>query len=255
MSSILVFDSGIGGLSVLQHIQQIPRKLDIHYIADYAAFPYGEKEEQWLIDRISKLITSLTTRIKPDAIIIACNTASTLALPTLRNQLTTPIIGVVPAIKTASTLSQNKNIGLLATPGTVSRVYMDKLIEEFASEHQVTRIGSTELVELAEQKMKGIMVNPAQLKNIIQPFIDNQCDQVVLGCTHFPLLKEELSALNSGINFVDSGEAIANRTAHILASSVIQPTNPKHHFYSTSKISEQLEAHLKSLDFQSLVNI
>ena len=134
----------------------------------------------------------LASKIKPDVIVVACNTASTLALPTLRSLFTIPIIGVVPAIKTASALSQNKKIGLLATPGTVSREYMDNLIQEFADDCIVTRVGSTELVRLAEKKLNGLAPSSQQLKSIIQPFIHNECDQVVLGCTHFPLLHEEL---------------------------------------------------------------
>ncbi len=255
MPSILIFDSGIGGLSILQHINQLPNPLEIHYVADYAAYPYGEKEENWLIQRINKLIISLECNIKPDIIIIACNTASTLALPSLRSQLSTPIVGVIPAVKTASILSKTKKIGLLATPGTVSRIYMDNLIEEFASDCTVTRVGSTELVALAEKKLIGLHIDNLQLKNIIQPFIDNQCDQVVLGCTHFPLLKQDLLALNTNINFVDSGMAIAKRTEHILSKHPPQSSNTNSMFYSTEAISPQLRTNLEAAGFRQFNEI
>ena len=251
MSSILIFDSGIGGLSIMQHIEQAMPSFDIHYVADYAAYPYGEKKEQWLIKRINHLVNSLDNTIKPDAIIIACNTASTLALPSLRSNLTTPIIGVIPAIKTASELSQNKKIGLLATPGTVSRTYMDKLIEEFAPDCQVTRVGSTNMVNLAEQKLSGNSPSLTSLKNILQPFIANQCDHVVLGCTHFPLLKDELTQLNTGITFVDSGIAIANRTQHILKAHTAHTNKKNMAFYSTNKIIPSLQNNLISMGFHS----
>ena len=255
MSSILIFDSGIGGLSIMQHIEQRLPNLSIHYVADYAAYPYGEKEEQWLIKRINELMNSLNSRLKPDAIIVACNTASTLALPTLRRNLSTPIVGVIPAIKTASELSQNKKIGLLATPGTVSRTYMDELIEEFATDCQVTRVGSTNMVNLAEQKLSGNPPSPISLKEIIQPFIENQCDHVVLGCTHFPLLKNELAHLNTGITFIDSGTAIANRTQYILKAIPTHANKKEMTFYTTKKIHPSLENHLTTMGFHSLNNI
>ena len=250
MPSILIFDSGIGGLSILQHINQLPLPLETHYVADYAAYPYGEKEENWLIQRINKLIINLERNIKPDIIIIACNTASTLALPSLRSQLSTPIVGVIPAVKTASTLSRNKKIGLLATPGTVSRIYMDNLIEEFASDCTVTRVGSTELVAIAENKLTGHHIDSLSLQKIIQPFIDNQCDQVVLGCTHFPLLKQDLLALNTNISFVDSGLAIAKRTSHILSKNPFQTTISNSIFYSTKTINQRLKNNLKDAGFR-----
>ncbi|MEH6346661.1 MAG: glutamate racemase [Bermanella sp.] len=255
MSSILIFDSGIGGLSIMQHIMQTLPDLSIHYVADYAAYPYGEKKEQWLINRINELMDSLNSTLKPDAIIIACNTASTLALPSLRRNLSTPIVGVIPAIKTASELSQNKKIGLLATPGTVSRTYMDKLIEEFATDCQITRVGSTNMVNLAEQKLSGSAPSLISLKNIIQPFIENQCDHVVLGCTHFPLLKSELAHLNTGITFIDSGTAIANRTQYILKAIPAHPNTKEMAFYTTKKIVPSLKNHLITMGFHSFNNI
>ncbi len=255
MSSILIFDSGIGGLSIMQHIEQALPNLSIHYVADYAAYPYGEKKEQWLIKRINELMSSLNNTLKPDAIIIACNTASTLALPSLRSNLATPIIGVIPAIKTASELSQNKKIGLLATPGTVSRTYMDKLIEEFAPDCQVTRVGSTNMVNLAEQKLSGNTPSLISLKKIIQPFIENQCDHVVLGCTHFPLLKNELSHLNTGITFIDSGTAIAKRTQYILKTNITNTNKKEMTFYSTKKLPASLQNNLVTMGFHTFNNI
>ena len=249
MSSVLIFDSGIGGLSILQHIKAKLPGLDIHYLADHAAFPYGEKDATWLIERVNQLVGKMNLQLAPCAIIIACNTASTLILPSLRGRINTPIIGVVPAIKTAARLSQNHKIGLLATPGTVSRPYMDTLIKDFALNAEVTRVGNTELVNMAEQKLKGIAPDLIALKKIIQPFIQAQCDHVVLGCTHFPLLLKELKQLSTGITWVDSGEAIANRTRTVLKNKTQTTHNPAC-FHSTSKIELDLQKQLREFGFQ-----
>ncbi len=254
LSSVLIFDSGIGGLSILQHIKAKLPGLDIHYLADHAAFPYGEKNAHWLTERVNRLVGQMDRQLAPSAIIIACNTASTLTLPSLRAHIRTPIIGVVPAIKTAANLSQNNKIGLLATPGTVSRPYMDQLIKDFAPNAYVTRVGNTELVNMAEQKLNGIDPDLTALKKIIQPFIQAQCDHVVLGCTHFPLLLKELEQLNTGITWVDSGEAIANRTQTVLQNKIQATHNPAC-FHSTRTIELDLQKQLKEFGFQTFQSL
>lgn len=250
--SILIFDSGVGGLSILQHVQQQLPNCHIDYLADHGAYPYGEKQEDWLINHCQQLILPKLKDHDYDILIIACNTASTLVLPSLRNATNTPIIGVVPAIKTAQERTLNKHIGLLATPGTVSRQYMNDLIEEFASDCNVTRVGSTQLVHLAEDKLQNKPVDPLLLKQIIQPFINKQCDQVVLGCTHFPLLLEDLKALNNDIHWVDSGAAIAKRAQYLLKQTTLTSTSSEQKlntFYSTAKISKDLMQNITPMGF------
>lgn len=257
MSSILIFDSGVGGLSILEHVKAKLPDAQIDYLADHAAYPYGEKKEAWLINRCQSLISTMEKNQQYQAIIIACNTASTLVLPSLRSNTETPIIGVVPAIKTASELSRNKRIGLLATPGTVSRQYMNNLISEFAPDCQTTRVGSTDMVYLAEEKLHGQTINIASLKNITQPFADKQCDFVVLGCTHFPLLKTELKQLHPQINWIDSGEAIANRVTYVL-NQTKQPENTKtikQRFFSTNAILNTLKPQLIEMGFTQFETI
>lgn len=252
MSSILIFDSGVGGLSILKHIKAKLPYAHIDYLADHAAYPYGEKKEDWLINRCQKLINTMVKKQDYQAIIIACNTASTLVLPSLRSNTDIPIIGVVPAIKTASKHSTNKQIGLLATPGTVSREYMNNLIEQFAQDCKVTRVGSTDMVYLAEDKLHAKSIDMQLLQDIINPFINAQCDYVVLGCTHFPLLKAELEQINSQIQWIDSGEAIANRTLHILdpLKTTDQSAPITQRFFSTLEISNALKPQLIDLGFK-----
>lgn len=211
---VLVFDSGVGGLSVLQEIQQQYPSCEFFYGADNAAFPYGTKSEAELIERVDLVLHRLQETTHADIIVVACNTASTIALPRIRERFSQPVVGVVPAIKPAAKLTQTKVIGLLATPGTVNREYTDGLIEQFASHCTIVRVGSNELVHLAEQKLRGETVSPQQLDTIVSDFKQYpELDTVVLACTHFPLMKEELQqALPHITHWVDSGKAIARRT-------------------------------------------
>ncbi|MBI3132329.1 MAG: glutamate racemase [Acidobacteria bacterium] len=217
---ILIFDSGVGGLSVLDAVRKALPHETYRYACDNAAFPYGPKPEDELVARVDAVLTALIARIEPKMVIVACNTASTVALPRLRAKFPMPIIGVVPAIKPAAGLSGNKVIGLLATPGTVTRRYTDDLIREFAPHCDVIRVGSRELVVLAEAKLRGEAIDIDTLREILSPFFQEagrQADTIVLGCTHFPLLLDELRQAAPQVkHWVDSGEAIARRAASLL---------------------------------------
>lgn len=219
MSKILIFDSGVGGLSIYQAIKKQLPSAEYIYLFDDAHFPYGELDSDFLIERVSYLIGRMYEQYKPDIVVIACNSASTLVLPTLRALYPVPFVGVVPAIKPAAKLSANQHIGLLATPGTVNREYTRLLIAEHAHECRVDLIGNTELVIQAERKLKGESVELDKISTAIQFWLDEakRPDVVVLGCTHFPLLKEELSRqLGESVILLDSGEAIATRVQHLL---------------------------------------
>lgn len=255
MSTILVFDSGIGGLSVVHHIQQQLPGATIHYVADHAAYPYGNKEEAWLIKRVDQYVSKMTRELQPDLIVIACNTASTLALPQLRSHIQAPIIGVVPAIKTAAKISRSKRIGLLATPGTIARAYIDELIQAFALDCEIDRLGTTVLVHLAEDKLLGIPVDLQQLRSATQALIHQNTDTVVLGCTHFPLLLPELQSLYPEINFVDSGEAIARRALSLLENASPSTSHTHATFYSSGVISHELKQQLVQYQFKTHTQI
>ncbi len=222
---VLVFDSGVGGLSVAREIQQRLPWLPLVYASDNGFFPYGTKGETELIARVDQVIRSLLQRYPVDILIIACNTASTLTLPHLRSQLSLPIVGVVPAIKPAAKLSQSGVIGLLATPATVARPYTHELIREYAPQCDVISLGSSELVQIAEQKLRGEVIDHKSIEHIaaqlMEPEKAKQMDVLVLACTHFPLLKEELSIyLPEKIQLIDSGEAIARRVEFLLGTNI-----------------------------------
>ena len=215
----LIFDSGVGGLSVAAEIRRLLPSLQQTYVADDEFRPYGEKTDAQLRDRLPALLWTLCAAIKPDIVVIACNTASTSALSEIREILSIPVIGVVPAIKPAAQISPSGRFAVLGTPGTVRRKYVDQLISDFAPEHDVVLQGSSQLVALAEDKLAGRPVDLLAIKKEIAPIFEaGPVDSIVLACTHFPLLKKELSAAApQGVKFIDSGEAIARRVKTVLA--------------------------------------
>lgn len=234
--NVLVFDSGVGGLSIAEQIQTSLPSLQLTYVGDTGFFPYGLKDEQTLSDRITFLLSRLCKKLHPDLIVIACNTASTLVLDRLRAELNIPIVGVVPAIKPAAQVSKTKTIGLLATQATVSRQYTHDLVEQYAKDCQVIYIGSPRLVEIAELKLNGQKLDSdtiQELRQVMQPFLNDKMagklDTIVLGCTHFPLIKAELQACIPEFtgNWVDSGKAIANRVAFLLDNTINPTKKPK----------------------------
>lgn len=228
---ILVFDSGVGGLSVLREIQQRLPACQFFYASDNQAFPYGTKNEETLIARVDQVLHGLVQQVSPDIIVVACNTASTLTLPHIRSHFTQPIVGVVPAIKPAAAQSHSRVIGLLATPATVARPYTRQLIQEYANHCCVIPLGSSELVEMAEAKLRGDPPSQPQLSSLLAPLLNHpramHMDTLVLACTHFPLLREELIALlPSHIQLIDSGEAIARRVEFLLQEKFGLATAP-----------------------------
>lgn len=223
MARILVFDSGVGGLSILQEIQQQYPHCPVFYASDNGAFPYGTKDEATLINRVDQVLQRLVEETQANIIVVACNTASTVALPRIRERhsqdiIGKAVIGVVPAIKPAAAVTQTKTIALLATPGTVKRDYTQQLINEFAVDCEIVSVGSSDLVHLAERKLRGETITHDALQYIIAPIqAKPEVDTIVLACTHFPLLKTELQqALSQIRHWVDSGEAIARRVGYWL---------------------------------------
>ena len=215
---ILIFDSGVGGLSIAEAVMLQHPYCSVIYGSDNEAFPYGTQQEGILVDRVDHVLHQLHAISRADIIVIACNTASTVVLPKIRERFSLPIIGVVPAIKPATKISTSKTIGLLATPGTIERSYTQQLINDFASHCHIVSIGSSELVSMAEDKLRDKSVDTRALKHIILPFLlQTTLDTVVLACTHFPLLKKELIAMLPKVNhWVDSGDAIARRVGYWL---------------------------------------
>ncbi|PNK62379.1 MULTISPECIES: glutamate racemase [Pantoea] len=217
--TVLVFDSGVGGLSVYDEVRQLLPDLHYLYAFDNAGFPYGEKSEEYIVERVVDIVGAIASRHPLSLCIIACNTASTVSLPALRARFGFPVVGVVPAIKPAARLTRNGVVGLLATRATVRRPYTHDLVAQFATSCRIAMLGSAELVELAEQKLHGQTIALEDVRRTVQPWLRmaEPPDTVVLGCTHFPLLREELQqVLPAGTRLIDSGAAIARRTAWLL---------------------------------------
>lgn len=229
--SVLTFDSGVGGLSVAAEIRKLLPGLRLIYASDHAFLPYGDKTEAQLIDRVPALLSVLEARFQPEIVVIACNTASTVVLPAVREALKAQIVGTVPAIKPAAALTKSKVIGLLGTPGTVRRTYTQDLIDEFASDCVCVRHGSVELVTLAEAKLRGERVSLEAVRAAVAPLFaqahGERIDVVVLACTHFPLLADELVAVSPpGVRFIDSGAAIARRVKTLLGPDRVLDQGP-----------------------------
>ncbi len=218
---ILVFDSGLGGLTVFAEVARARPDAALTYAADDAGFPYGRWSEPALVDRILLVMGRLIDRCRPDAVVIACNTASTLVLPHLRARFPDmPFVGTVPAIKPAAALSRSRRFSVLATPGTVARDYTRTLIETYAADCAVTLVGSRDLAGLAEAAMKGEAVTDGDIAREITPcFVgegDVRTDCIVLACTHYPLLRDRFEALAPWpVTWIDPAPAIAKRVDHI----------------------------------------
>ena len=224
MARIAIFDSGVGGLSI--HAALVKRLPEHEYlfVSDNEAHPYGTKPDDFLIPRVESVVQKIVDKHCPDIIVIACNTASTVVLPSLRRKHSIAIVGVVPAIKPAAKITKTKHITVLGTPATIERPYTLALIDEFAADCSVLKLGSSLLVELAENKLRGQALDLSQIKRELEPILENDlCDVVVLACTHFPLLNNEISSvleLESPLIkrlLIDSGEAIARRVESLIS--------------------------------------
>ncbi|EXU76429.1 glutamate racemase [Erwinia papayae] len=241
--TVLVFDSGVGGLSVYDEIRQLLPDLHYLYVFDNVAFPYGEKSEEFIVERVLQIVDAVTRRYPLALVVIACNSASTVTLPALRQRFNFPVVGVVPAIKPAARLTRNGVVGLLATRGTVKRPYTHELVSRFAGECKTEMLGSAELVELAEAKLQGKPVPLDELRRILQPWLKMKepPDTVVLGCTHFPLLNDELSqVLPPGTRLVDSAAAIARRTAWLLENEAPEAKSAESNLVFCMDITERV---------------
>lgn len=219
---ILFFDSGLGGLTVLGPTRALLPTAPIVYAADYAGLPYGQKSEAELAARVPALLGRLVERYQPRLAVIACNTASTIALSHIRAALDLPIVGTVPAIKPAAELTRSGVIGVLGTEATVRQPYVDDLGAQFADGKTLLRHGSPGLVTGAEAKLRGEAIDPAVIARAVaglrgQPG-GEAMDVIVLACTHFPLLRDELqAAVGPDVRLIDGAQGIARRVAYLTA--------------------------------------
>jgi glutamate racemase len=242
-SKILVFDSGLGGVTVLREIVKIRPDAHYVYVADDDFFPYGQRSEDQIIGRVMSLIGELIAAHSPDLVVIACNTASTLVMSHLRGRYTIPFVGTVPAIKPACAKSKTKRVSVLGTKGTVKREYTKALIRDFAQGCEVTLVGSAELASLAEAALSGCEVSDREIFSELAPcFVRDgeaasaRTDTVVLACTHYPLLMNRLVRLAPWqVDWVDSASAIARRVAYLLGAPGNETGGSGVEVFSTSR--------------------
>ena len=219
-SPILMFDSGVGGLSVLGELRKVLPQAPIIYAADEAGLPYGDKSEAEIAARVSGLLGRMAERWQPRLICIACNTASTIALGMVREVLEVPIVGTVPAIKPAAAATRSGTFAVLGTAATVRQPYVDRLEAEFAGGKTMLRHGANGLVALAEAKLRGQPIDSgavrAELAGLAAQGGADAIDTLVLACTHFPFLADEIvAALGREVALVDGAAGIARRVAHL----------------------------------------
>ncbi|RGP40268.1 Glutamate racemase [Altererythrobacter insulae] len=238
-SPILLFDSGVGGLTVLAELRAALPHAPVIYAADLAGLPYGEKSEAQIAARVAGLLGRMSERYKPRLACIACNTASTIALGMVRDVLEIPIVGTVPAIKPAAAMTQSGVIGLLGTAATIRQAYVDNLEAEFAGDKTLLRHAAPGLVEAAEAKLRGENLDQMAIANAVSALRDmpggDRIDTVVLACTHFPLLKEELQrAFGPGVRLIDGAAGIARRIVSLTESQEFDSSTTSR-FVSTGK--------------------
>lgn len=223
--TILVFDSGLGGLTVFTEVAKVRPDARFVYAADDAGFPYGRLGEAALVERVLAVMERLVARYEPDLVVVACNTASTLVLPALRARFSLPFVGTVPAIKPAAERSRTRHVAVLATPGTVRRDYTQELIRRFAGDCRVTLVGAVRLAELAEAHLRGEAVADDAIRAEIAPCFPEgevRTDAVVLGCTHYPLLLPAFERLAPWpVHWIDPAPAIARRVHHLAGDPLV----------------------------------
>jgi glutamate racemase len=251
--TILVFDSGLGGLTVFREVVKARPDAHFAYVADDAFFPYSSHGESELVARILPLMGELIERYRPDVVVIACNTASTLVLPQLRARFAVSFVGTVPAIKPACAASVTKRVSVLGTEATVSREYTRALIRDFANGTEVTLVGSARLAGYAEAELQGLAVDNAAIAAEIAPcFVESagrRTDTIVLACTHYPLLLDRLERLAPWpVAFLDPSPAIARRVTDLIGPQASRetPAPAKAAFTSGNTPSPVLAAALSS---------
>jgi glutamate racemase len=255
-ATILVFDSGVGGLTVFRAIKAALPGANYIYVADDAGFPYGDKPDALLTARILDVIGAAIAEHKPDLIVIACNTASTVALAALRKRFSVPFVGTVPAIKPACAQSKARRIAVLGTQATVRLEYTKALIREFAAGCEVDLVGSSHLATYAEAELAGAPVAAAAIKAEIAPcFVDadgRRTDTVVLACTHYPLLTHRFRTVAPWpVDWLDPAPAIARRVVDLIGARAQSetPVAPRMMFTSGRTPPPHLAAALKTFGF------
>ncbi|NVN43139.1 aspartate/glutamate racemase family protein [Asaia siamensis] len=226
---VLAFDSGIGGLAVVQALRTtLPEDTRIDYLADNALFPYGEQEDSLLVTRLLSLMEERIAHLRPDVVLIACNTASTIALDALRARFDVPFVGCVPPVRWAARISQSRVFGLLATRGTARRPYLRSLRDSYAADCEMIVHGARTLADLAEQAFLGRPVDDAlvagELRHLFEAPQGQKIDTIGLGCTHYTFLTDAFLRLcPPDINWLDPAVPVAQQVNRVLEMRREQP--------------------------------
>ncbi len=233
-----ILDSGSGGLSVWKEIISLLPREGTMYIGDHRCMPYSNKTTGYIRNRAYKLIEFLISQ-KAKIIVIACNTATVAGIDEYRKKFPmVPIVGVVPVVKTAVTLSKKRNIAVFSTAYTAKSRYQKKLISTFASDVSVKSIGSTKLVTLIEDEKPDEKATEQELYKKLHRIRSRGVDVLVLGCTHFPFLRDKIRAIvGEDVTILDSGAAVARQVKRILdhESKTAEGNNPHYLFFTTGK--------------------
>lgn len=236
---IVFFDSGIGGLPYLIHLRDRLPNENYVYVADTKNFPYGEKSEKELKEIIINIITQIIASFKPKVIVVACNTASVTALNELRQTTTIPIVGVVPAIKTAASITKNNKIGILSTNRTAKGIYLKQLIEDFSANKEVYSVGASEIVSFVENELYKASEEKIQkfISKSVEFLKNKNVDSVVLGCTHFIHVEDALrNSFGNNVSIIDSREGVSNQIERVLSNRRLNSSYGVSQFYITSNI-------------------
>ncbi|WP_298465789.1 glutamate racemase [uncultured Erythrobacter sp.] len=226
-----MLDTGVGGLTVYDALRRVLPEAPVIFAADFVGMPYGKKTEAEVAARVAGLLGRMSERYRPRLACIACNTASTIALGMVRDVLEIPVVGTVPAVKPAALHTQTGTFGMIGTQATIRQRYVDDLERDFASDKTLLRIAAPDLVDEAEAKLRGKPVNLGVVEEAVTRLRGmeggNAIDAVVLACTHFPLLREELGALfGSDVALIDGAEGIARRIVHLLNGQEFERSGP-----------------------------
>ncbi len=243
-----LFDSGVGGLSILSDLKKTLPKENFIFLADQLNVPYGQKTKKELI-KLTEAITQFLLKFNIKILVVACNTASCYAIGSLRSKFDIPIVGVVPAIKPASSITKNGRIAIMSTVATAKSPYLDKLIKQFAAPFKVLKLGCSGLEDAVE------VLNTGKISKLLDKYVgkikDFDADVIILGCTHYPWLKNQIKdRINSKVSIVDSGSAVAKRVSAVLRNKNISAnTKSRDLFFTTGspiKFSEVTSILLKN---------
>lgn len=250
-----IFDSGVGGLSVLLEVQKLLPKEPFVYIGDQAYVPYGAKSKEELIERVTKVMDFFLSK-NMKAVIIACNTATVYTIDEIRKYYSIPIIGTVPVIKTLATITKSRKTAVFSTPATAKSTYLDDLIRKYAPNIEVLKIGGSGLEELIEEGNLEASEIETVLITSLTPLVESGVDAIALGCTHYPFVKERIKKIvGKDVAVVDSGEAIARQTRVILENNKALSSEKKENRYYTTGNAQKFKQVSERLTKTKLKNV